>query len=320
MSLRVSLIVLTYNGIDLTMQCLDSLRHQDYPNCHILVVDNASQDNTVETIRAAYPEVELIATGKNLGYAAGNNVGMRAALKQGAGALFLINNDTRLEPGCVSALVKTLAANPRIGIAGPMVLTWDEPGLISSAGGLIDWAHADAANEGAGQADRGQYPGRNVDFVNGCGLLVTAAAIERAGMLDPRFFMYWEEVDLCQRVKAAGFDVWFDRTAHMRHKATLETADLGPTTLYYVTRNRLLFFGRHGPTHLRPLALARAMHGALRGIARHRQAGRLAHARATQLALVHAGLRRWGYADPKLWLSALPGSEPRSGYARGTAS
>src|SRR5258708_893685 len=162
MSPRVFLIVLCYNGLDLTLDCLESLLRQDYPLCEILVVDNASQDGTRETVRAAYPKIEMIATAENLGYAGGNNVGMQIALRRGADAVFLINNDTWLEPGCVSALVGSLAANPRVGVVGPMVYCPGHQNVISSAGGQIDWRYADAENVGAGLLDEQQYPARTV--------------------------------------------------------------------------------------------------------------------------------------------------------------
>jgi GT2 family glycosyltransferase len=315
MSARVSIIVLCYNSIDLTLTCLESLHRQTYPDFDILVVDNASQDGTPDAIRAVHPDISLISTGDNLGYAGGNNVGIRAALRRGADAIFLVNNDTLLDPDCVTALVKALEANPRIGIVGPMIYTWEQGHTISSAGGEIDWQHADSINVGAGEIDHDQYPARSVDFANGCGLMITRAAIERAGLLDPRYFMYWEETDWCQRVQRAGMEIRFEPGARMQHKTVFETERLGPTTLYYVTRNRLLFFARHTRWPSRPLTLARALHGALRGVALHRQANRPAHARATRLAIRHALERRWGYVDPMLWLaddsrldSAAPGS------------
>lgn len=297
---RVGVIVLCYNGIDLTMECLASLHHQDYPHLDILVVDNNSQDNTVEVVRQAYPQVKVIAASQNLGYAAGNNLGMQVALQSGADLIFLVNNDTRLAPDCVTTLGRALEADSHIGVIGPMVHTWRSR-VISSAGGMINWWQADAVNVGMGEPDRGQYPARAVDFINGCGLMVTRRAIERVGMLDPQFFMYWEETDWCARIRRAGLTCRFEPAARMEHKASIETQELGPTTIYYMTRNRLLFFARHTPWPLKAVVLARAIRGALRGISQLRQAGRIGHAQAVEVALRHAWQKRWGYTDPSAW-------------------
>jgi GT2 family glycosyltransferase len=301
MAPRVFLIVLCYKSIDLTLDCLVSLLGQNYPACEVLIIDNASQDGTAETLRATYPHIEVVATGENLGYAGGNNVAMQIALGRGADALFLINNDTWLEPDCVSVLVEALSANSQVGVIGPMVYAGERKEVISSAGGQIDWRGADALNVGAGQLDEQQHLARKVDFINGCGILVTAAAVQRVGLLDPRYFMYWEETDWCQRMTRAGVGVWFEPAAHMIHRATLKVADLGPTTLYYVTRNRLRFFAIHTPRAQKPFTLARALHGAVRGIVQHQQAGRMAHAQATRLALWHALIGRWGRYDDPPW-------------------
>lgn len=320
MSPRVFLIVLCYNGIDLTLDCLASLQAQHYPACEILVIDNASQDGTAETVRAAYPQIEVISTGENLGYAGGNNLGMQFALRRGADALFLLNNDTWLEPDCVSALVESLAANPQVGVVGPMVYTGGRQNVISSAGGQIDWRRADALNVGAGRLDEHQYHARMVDFINGCGILVTAAAVRRVGLLDSRYFMYWEETDWCQRARRVEIDIRFEPAARMRHKATLLVSDFGPTTLYYVTRNRLLFFAAHTPSAQRPATLAHAIHGLARGIIRHRRAGRHAHAQATQMALWHALTGRWGRYDAAPWsISFAPQAARNSSRANGVS-
>ena len=115
-------IVLAYNGIELTLECLATLRHQDYPHLHLLVVDNASNDGTAEVLRHQAPDVELLEAPENLGYAGGNNLGMRHALANGAELLFLINNDTRLDPHCVTALVEEIQKPPICGAVGPMVI------------------------------------------------------------------------------------------------------------------------------------------------------------------------------------------------------
>lgn len=287
-------IVLAYNGIDLTLECLRTLRAQDYANLHILVVDNASSDGTPAIVRAQAPDVEVMEAGANLGYAAGNNVGMRYALAQSADLLFLVNNDTRLDPHCVTALVEELQRSPQCGAVGPMVYTWDNWETISSAGGEIAWGVADAINVGAGEIDQGQHPARSVDFVNGCGIMVTKAAVACAGLIDERFFMYWEETDWCLRMREAGLDVRFQPAAKMQHKAPLTWRQQSPLTLYYMGRNRLFFFARHGHALQRVRGVAGAAKGLLHGVMQNRRAGDLAAAEAARKALLDGLMGRWG--------------------------
>lgn len=301
MTPRVFILVLGHNGLDLTLACLESLRQLKYEHVEILVIDNGSQDGTPDTIGAAYPDISLISTGDNLGYAGGNNIGIRAALERGADVIFVVNNDTLLEPDCVTILVNALETDPRIGVIGPMVYTWDEGRIISSAGGAIDWWHADSINVGAGESDHGQYPARCVDFINGCGLMITREAIERVGWLDERYFMYWEETDWCLRVRRAGFEVRFEPAALIWHKAPIRSDNLRPVSLYYMTRNRLLFFATHAPLQLKPVALAHAIHGALGGMARERRAGRVEYAEAIQRGIVDGLRGRWGRIEAPAW-------------------
>lgn len=300
---HVAVIVLNWNGRDDTLACLESLRQSDYSNVQVIVVDNGSTDDSVSVIRQRFPGVTLIENGKNLGYAAGNNVGLTYALEIEAEYAFLLNNDTVIAPDCISTLVRTDCTDPAIGAVGPIVYTWDDGRVISSAGGAIDWRHADAANIGAGEIDRGQYAARPVDFVNGCGLMLTRQAVERVGLLDERYFMYWEETDWCTRVRRAGLDLRFEPAARMRHKATIRSDDLGPMPLYYMTRNRLLFFATHAPPRIRPITLAHAVHGAWRGIIGNRRAGRFQHAQAMQTGIVDGLRRRWGRIDAPAWQS-----------------
>jgi GT2 family glycosyltransferase len=174
----VAAIVLCHNGVDLTLECLESLYRQDYPLLEVIVVDNDSQDGTVEAVRAKFPQAQIISTHANLGYASGNNLGIQAAMEQGMDLCFLVNNDTRLFPSCVSNLVDVFENNPAAGVVGPMVHTWDGFGVISSAGGMVDWRYAMAINVGAGEIDHAQYAARPVDFINGCAIMVTREAIQ----------------------------------------------------------------------------------------------------------------------------------------------
>lgn len=287
-------IVLCHNQVNLTLGCLASLRGQSYPHLSVLVVDNASTDDTVERVHRDFPEVEVLSTGRNLGYAGGNNAGMRHALAFGADALFLLNNDTLLAPDCVARLADRLSATPDAGAIGPMIYTWQSDSQISSAGGAVDWAQADAVNVGAGEEDYGQYPARSVDFLNGCALLLPRAAVERVGMLDEAYFMYWEETDWCLRLRRAGYSLWFEPAARLQHKAPIRHATMGVQSLYYTGRNRLRFFALHTPPAQRPRVLARAVWGLLRGIVANRRRGRPDIARAGLRALTDALLGRWG--------------------------
>lgn len=308
MNPKVCVVVLCYNGVELTLECIKSLRSQTYSNLDIIIIDNDSPDNTADIVQEHCPDLFVLNTGENLGYVAGNNLGIRMAIDEQADILFLVNNDTRLDQECVKNLVCTLNNDRSIGVVGPMVYTWEDSPKISSAGGLINWKYADAINIGAGEDNLGQYPARSVDFINGCGIMVTRQAVERAGVLDPKFFMYWEETDWCQRIKKCGFKIWFEPSAVMWHKAPIHWGELSATTIYYMTRNRLLFFYRHAPGWMKPVSLARALHGAVRGYQRHRLNGRLAHAAATRLAILHALQNRWGWTDPTLW---------NDGYSKG---
>jgi hypothetical protein len=298
---KVFVVVLCYNGIDLTLTCLDSVQKQEYVDVETVVVDNGSSDGTISIIQEKYPQIICIQNYENLGYALGNNKGIEFAIEHGAEAVFLLNNDTRLQDGCISRLVETLQSDPRIGIVGPMVYTWDENKTISSAGGMVNWRLAHAVNVGMGEIDTGQYEGREVDFINGCGIMVSKQAVEKAGGLDPKFFMYWEETDWCLRVKEAGFKVYFEPAAKMDHKAPIDSDELGPTTLYYITRNRFLFYFRHTPGSVKFAALAHALDGTLRGIRENRKNGKKSHSKAMQIALWHALSAHWGAADPILW-------------------
>jgi GT2 family glycosyltransferase len=253
----VLVVVLCYNGLALTLDCLDSLRHLDYEFVDILIVDNASGDDTPATVRARFPEVMVIETGANLGFAAGINVGLRYALEHGYDYALLLNNDTEVAPDFLDRLVQAAEADPAIGAIGPMIYYHDPSDMIWSAGGVIDWRHGNSAMRGIGERDRGQYRAAvDVDFVSGCALLCKRAALERAGLLDERFFMYYEETEWCVRVTRAGFRVVHLPAAQIWHKIPLDARAEQPYVSYYMTRNRLLFLHATGAT---ALAWAHAM-------------------------------------------------------------
>jgi GT2 family glycosyltransferase len=238
-------VILNTNRRADTLECLASLRRGDYPNFRAVVLDNASTDGSVEAIRAAFPETVVVELTENLGYAGNNNTGLKAALDLGAEWVFVLNEDVILDPAAVSALIAAAGSQPEIGIAGPLVLHHSEPGIIQSAGGLMD-ARWQAYHRGENQPDQGQYasPDR-VDWISGCALLVRRQVIEQVGGLDARYFYYWEETEWCLRARRAGWQVLFVPQARIWHKGVQRDYQPSPNVTYYATRNRLLTLAKH---------------------------------------------------------------------------
>jgi hypothetical protein len=241
MAARVLIIILCHNGVELTLACLDSLRRLPRGQADVLLVDNASTDGTAATLRARYPEVTLIETGANLGFAAGNNVGLRYALERGYEWALLLNNDTEVAPDLLDQLL-AICADPTIGVAGPTIYYHDRPDVIWSAGGAIDWRRGRSIMRGLDLP----YPGQDqqpqdVAFVTGCALLARCAALAQAGLLDERFGMYYEETEWCVRITRAGWRCVYAPRAQMWHKIRPAQQAVAPQIIYYMTRNRLLF-------------------------------------------------------------------------------
>lgn len=286
--------VLTYNRLHDTIACLESLRRLEGPVAAILVLDSGSTDGTPEAVRRAFPEVQVWALGANRGYAAGNNVALRTAMAQGMEGAFLLNNDTLVDSGCLVTMLETARSAPRVGAVGPLVWAWPPGQGIWAMGGEIHWRRAYTAHREAGRPAPSRREPHPVDFVPGCAILLLREALEVVGGFDERYFLYWEETDWCVRARRAGFSVWVDPRAQIWHKAPLDPADLSPAVLYYMTRNRLLFFWEHGRGVERWLAMAHAVHGAVRLARRLEGSERRAHAQAIWEGLHDFFRRRWG--------------------------
>ncbi len=244
---KAAIIILNWNGGEDTFACLESLRALDYPDRLIVLVDNASTDGSPETVLRRFPEASLVRNAENLGYAAGNNAGIRYALEQGADYIFLLNNDTAVEPDFLSRLVEAAERDPALGIIGPKILFFGSRTLWY-AGGFLDRATGLTYHRGENEPDRGQYdlPGP-VDFASGCGLLARRAVFEQLGGFDPDYHHGYEDTDLCLRAKAAGFGVGYLPRAVIYHRlARASGGRRSPYYLYYRTRNHLLFTGKLG--------------------------------------------------------------------------
>lgn len=244
----VVIIILNWNGLDDTLDCIESLRQLDYKCCEIVVVDNGSTDGSVPTLRQRFPEVGLIEMNENLGYTGGNNVGLRYALARGADYALLLNNDTEVAPDFLRRLVEAAESDPIIGMAGATIYYHERPDVIWSAGGAIDWHRGSTRMIGLNERDEGQFgtEPRAVDFITGCAMLVRRTLMEQVGLLDERFFAYYEETEWCARATRAGYRIVHVPLARMWHKISPSAQADSPFVHYYMTRNRLLFLKATG--------------------------------------------------------------------------
>ncbi|TEU12046.1 MAG: glycosyltransferase family 2 protein, partial [Anaerolineales bacterium] len=295
---HVLVIVLNWNGLVDTLECLESLACLDYPDYKVVIVDNGSMDGSVKAIREHFPDVTLIENEENLGYAGGNNVGLRYAMAQGADYALLLNNDTVVDPAFLRILVDAAEADPTVGIVGPTIYYHERPDVIWSAGGAIDWRRGSTRMVGLDEQDEGQFGQvlRTVDFVTGCAMLVRRAVLEQAELLDERFFAYYEETEWCVRASRAGFKIVHVPLACIWHKISPIAQADSPLVHYYMTRNRLLFLKATGAglgAWLHTL-IAEYLRTLISWSVRPRWRGKRAQRRAMLQAIGDTWRGRWG--------------------------
>jgi GT2 family glycosyltransferase len=248
---HVTIIMVTYKGLNDTLECLESLSRLTYKNWRIILVDQNSNDGTPQAVRTKYPWVCLIENPVNDGFTGGNNLGLRKALEVSTDYLFLLNNDTIVEAGLLEKLVAPMELDRKIGIIGPTMLYYDQPDIIWWAGSHIDW-RGRPHHHGEGQSmDALDMRMRETGFVCGCGMLIRRAILEQLGLLDDRFFIYYEEADLCARARRADWKIIYLPTAKLWHKISRVLKMVGNDFgIYHSQRNRLLYLWKNGNPRL----------------------------------------------------------------------
>jgi hypothetical protein len=254
-------IVLNWNGREDTLRCLDSLQHVEHSELRIVCVDNGSVDGSQEAARERFPGVQLIEAGANLGYAGGNNLGIRAALGDGAEWVMLVNNDATVAPDVIDGFARAAANDPGAGILAGKVYFADRPSTIWFAGQRVsELLGYSGRPRGYGRPDGERYArieptGRAV----GALMAVSRAAIDAVGLLDEELFAYVEDVDWALRVRAAGMRVLFAPGARAWHRVSASTGgEAGSThTLYYGVRNTIVVLEGRRPLPAPARALRR---------------------------------------------------------------
>lgn len=247
--MKVAVILLHYKNLDDTLECLNSLKAQDYANYEIVLIDNGSSDLELEGKILEDPRVCFLKSPTNLGFAAGNNLGIRLALERGADAVLLLNNDTVVSPDLVSAFARAAKSNPSAGAFGAKIYYYDDPTVIWHAGGDVNFQTMRCFHHGCADCDLEKKwdEVRPIAYACGCALFVTKEAIASVGMMAPEFFLLWEEIDWCWRIRKAGYECLFIPEARVWHKISrsFEGGNRGPLWQYYYFRNRLLFLKRN---------------------------------------------------------------------------
>ena len=251
MTCTVSFITINYNGLKDTCALIDSIPSSEA--LEVIVVDNASKEDEAGKILSRYPQVKVIRSEKNLGFAGGNNLGIEAA--QGR-YLFFINNDTVLMGSddeklqSIEALVNRLESNPAIGVVCPKIrFAWGS--FPVQFAGYTPLTSITLRNRsiGFGEEDGGQYDEAHLTpYAHGAAMMVRREAIDRAGMMPECFFLYYEELDWSMMMTRAGYQIWYDPSCTIYHKESQSTGQQSPLKVYYITRNRLLFAKRNIPS------------------------------------------------------------------------
>jgi len=238
-------VIPNWNRREDTLACLNSLRGLDYPNLRLIVVDNGSSDGTAAAVARLFPDVELIVHADNRGFAAGCNAGIRQALARNADFVFLINNDTHLDP---AALKNMLAlTGPAVGMIAPKIYYAADPTRIWSVGGRRHSLTIEKTGDGRGQRDEGQWDCvMERDYLMGCALLLSRQCLMTVGLFDERFFMYYEDSDLSLRARQAGFKLLLAPQAKVWHHVALSSGGSdSPGERYWMARSSMLFFSKH---------------------------------------------------------------------------
>lgn len=236
---RVCIVILNWNGKKDTLPCLESVQKICYSNFFTVVVDNGSTDDSVKAIQKEYPAVTVLETGQNLGYAGGNNVGIEFGLKQGAERVFLLNNDTLVDKNILQAMVQKEDA-----IAGAMPYAYPETGRLDHLGGKWNPKKGIFDLIGLGQTDEELNFDGKLDYVTGCSILIHRGVFEKIGLLEPKFFLLWEESDFCTRASKAGFTIGVAH-AKLFHKGSASFVGGKVHSKYFWWRNRLLWIERN---------------------------------------------------------------------------
>jgi GT2 family glycosyltransferase len=241
--MQIAAVTVNWNQPRLTQECVRSLAAGACVPRWLVVVDNGSRADPTSLVRAVHAETIVVRNPRNLGFAAAANIGIEQAVRLGAEAVLIVNNDAVVAPACVAELVAALERDERLAAAGAKTLTQEQPPRIHTAYGVLTYHGPLVRQEGWMDPDITRYSEfAEVDYISGCAMLLRRSAVERVGLLDPDFFAYHEDLDWCIRARRAGYRVAYVPSAIVYHRMHASTGGgyLSPIT-YLSARNAILF-------------------------------------------------------------------------------
>ncbi len=301
---KVYIVILHLKNILCLTDCISSLSKIRYTNFDIFVVHNGPKDSFLRDALRPYSQhiKEIIDTGSNAGFAAGNNIGVREALKFQADYILLLNDDTVVAPDFLDTLLEAAETTPGAGILGSKIYYFDEPQKVWFAGARFDYETCMLTTPGSGLLDDGlSSEPLESDYITGCALLIKRQVVERIGLLDERFFLYWEDVDWGLRAKKAGFRNFVMSRSHIWHKISVSMGGMdSPLRAYHKTRGHLSLAKVHTPW-----ALSSLHGGFFRDVVwllvKSKEKTRIARARAYMAAIIDYHRERTDRGPHWLW-------------------
>ena len=239
---KISIITINYNGLKDTCELINSIPFNN--EMEVIVVDNASTQDEASIIAERYPHVKVIRSPRNLGFAGGNNLGIKEAKGE---YILLVNNDTYFKKFNIVSLIERIESSNRIGIVCPKLrFAWGSYPIQFAGYTLLSQITVRNQAIGFGEEDKGQYDcAHPTPYAHGAAMLIKREAINKVGLMPECFFLYYEELDWSMMFTRAGYEIWYDPACTVYHKESQTTGQNSPLRTYYITRNRLLLVKRN---------------------------------------------------------------------------
>jgi GT2 family glycosyltransferase len=257
-------VIVNFNGYQDTIECLASLKSQIDVKWEPLILDNGSSNDSVSQIKAAHPNVEMLVMDTNLGFSGGNNVAIKHVLDNGCDYVFLVNNDTTMEPDCLRNLLECAKAHPDAAVITPAIYLYSDQTRPWFTGSAMNIAEGIVTNKTDDVRTQNITRPFDTAYANGCAMLVRAEVMRKLGGFDERFFCYWEDTDWSFRAKEQGYRCLVCPTAILYHKVSSTIKKKSNHLAYYMTRNQLLFVSKHAAAKDRRYYLRQQTSGILR--------------------------------------------------------